>query len=100
MANQTDGTPIVLDTAATIWTGEVRNIRLIQWIDDAGDLADTNTLVMTINASLVTQYMDMGTANERNDTVAWQAGPFNPGIPVSNLVLTTLDGGVVHIWID
>lgn len=100
MSNQTDGTPIVLDTPATIWNGENRNVRLVQWIDDAGDVDDTNTLVMTINATVITFYMDMGTAAERNDAVAWQAGPFSPGIPVNNLVLTTLDGGVVHVWID
>jgi hypothetical protein len=104
MANQTTGNPMVLDTAETIWTGQNKSVRLIQWINDAGDINNTNAdLVFTINTTEITLKIDKHDTDasvDENDVIAYQAGPFNPGIGVTNLVLTTIDAGVLHVWLS
>lgn len=104
MANQTTGNPMVLDTAGTIWAGPNKSVRLIQWINDAGDIvAATNDCVFTVNTSTITLKVDKhdtAASQDDNDVIAYQAGPFNPGIGVTNFVLTTLDAGVIHIWLS
>ena len=104
MANQTTGNPMVLDTPATIWSSGTKNIRLIQWINDAKDIIEaTNDCVFTVNTTLITLKVDKhdtAASQDDNDVIAYQAGPFSPGINVNNFVLTTLDAGVIHIWLS
>jgi len=104
MANQTSGNLMVLDTVGTIWSDGTKSIRLIQWINDAGDVNNTNAdCVFSIDQTTVTLKIDKHDTDasvDENDVVEYQAGPFNPGIPVHSFVLTTLDAGVVHIWIS
>jgi len=104
MANQTTGNPMVLDTAATIWASGTKKVRLIQWINDAGDINNTNAdLIFTINTTTITLKIDKHDTDasvDENDVIAYQAGPFNPGIGITNFVLTTLDAGVLHVWLS
>ena len=104
MANQLTGNPLVLDTAATIWSSGTKQVRLIQWINDAGDINVTNAdLVFTVNTTDITLKIDKhdtAASQDDNDVIAYQAGPFNPGIGVTNFTLTTLDAGVLHIWLS
>ena len=104
MANQTTGNPMVLDTTGTIWSSGNKSVRLIQWINDAKDIIEaTNDCVFTVNTSVITLKVDKhdtAASQDDNDVIAYQAGPFNPGIGVTNFVLTTLDAGVIHIWLS
>lgn len=98
MANITAGNPIIVDTAATIWT-DTRNVVLMQWVDDANDIADGDDLQLGFNGTDITIKLQI-TDNTANNAVFWQAGPFSSGIPVNNFVVTTIDHGELHIWLQ
>jgi hypothetical protein len=101
--------PVVKAAAATV-TDKAINLRLIQWIDDAGDIADDDDIVLTINGVALTGKVQIGTTAggaaveavtpNVGNIVVWQIGPFNPGIHVTGLVVTTIDHGAVHVWYD
>lgn len=107
MANKTDTNPMVLDSAAAIWTSipgasyshGPKYVRLIQWIDDAADLTDDDDLVIVINGATITGKIALG-ANTVNNLCVWQLGPFSPGVPVSNFSITTIDHGVLLVFVD
>ena len=100
MANQATANPIVIDTAAAgdVFTGP-QTVRLIQWIDDAADIADNDDLVMSINGVTLTTKLQLDNPGGTG-LAQWTIGPFNPGISVKSLKVTTLDHGVVHVWLD
>jgi len=101
--------PVVQITAATI-TDKTINLRLIQWIDDAADIVDDDDIVLTINGVTLTGKAQIGTTGggaaveavtpNVGNLCVWQIGPFNPGIHVTGLVVTTLDHGAIHVWYD
>jgi hypothetical protein len=99
MANSLNTNPIRVEAAATAWSGKTRRVRLVQWVDDNGDIVDDSTAVLTINGCALTVKIQME-ANINNNPVVWQLGPFNPGIPVDSFVATTLGTGHLHIWYD
>lgn len=108
MANKTDTNPMVLDSAATIWTAQSgaatfslggRKIRQIQWIDDNADIADDDDLVIAINGATITAKIAL-TANEVNNLALWTLGPFNPGIHVHTFIVTTIDHGSLLVFLD
>jgi len=99
MANDLTGNPLVVDTAATLWSKSLKYIREIQWIDDAADIIDDDDLVVVINNATITGKIAL-TANTVNNLAVWKSGPFNPGIPVSNFIVTTIDHGSLLIWLD
>lgn len=110
MANVTDSNPISIDTAAAIWAKTPKYIRQIQWIDDAADIADDDDLVIVVNGVTITTKIQIAntagatpveavTPNIGNICV-WEIGPFNPGIAVHSFAVTTIDHGVLLVWID
>lgn len=100
MASQTDSNPIRMEGAATVWNDNVRKVRLIQWVDDNADLADNSSLVLNINGVALTVVIQLDADDVSwKGAVAWQIGPFSPGIPVSDFVVTTMGTGHLHIWV-
>jgi hypothetical protein len=86
-------------TATTLWNKGTKSVRLIQWIDDAADIVHDSTLTLTINGvALVVKIQPLNDALGFG-AVAWEIGPFSPGIPVSDFAVTTMAHGHVHVWI-
>ena len=100
MANQTAGNPYVIDTAATLWTKTPTRVRLIQWVDDNGDIVDDSTLVLTLNGVALTTKLQLALNVSNYGVVVWQMGPFSPGIVISEFAVTTMATGNLHVWID
>lgn len=104
MANQINSNPIVVDTAATIIAqgATTRSLRLIQWVDDDANIVSGSTLGITINGVTLTFTTLMETTANYGQVplVAWQAGPFSPGINVNHLVVDDMDEGNIHIWFN
>ena len=97
MTNAITGNPMVIDEAASIWTA-TRFVRLIQWVDDAGDVVDTSTWILTVNGVTLTVNYQM-TANV-SPIVIWQIGPFNPALRINSFVVATVGEGAFHVWLD
>ena len=102
MGNTLTSNPIHCDAAGTLWTTSVppKSVRLIQWIDDNGDLVHDSTLVLTINGVALTAKIQPLNDNLAFGAVAWQIGPFNPGISISSFVITTMGTGHLHVWLN
>lgn len=84
---------------ATVVTDQIINLRLIQWIDDAVDIENDSECDITVNGVTLHSQIQMK-ADELSNVVAWEIGPFNPGIPVKGLTVATLTHGAVQIWYD
>ena len=100
MTTQLTGNPMRVEGAATLWTKTPKFVRLIQWVDDAGDLVHDSTAVLTINGCALTVKIQPVNDGLGFGAVAWEIGPFNPGIAISDFVVTTLGTGHLHIWVD
>ena len=98
MANAGTGNVMVLDTVGVIWSNSTKFVRLIQWVDDNGDVVDDATLVLALNGVSITIKYQMA-ANVSN-TIVWQLGPFNPSIPIDSLGLTTMATGNLVVILD
>lgn len=99
MAIQTDSNPLRYDTTTgASWTG-VKFVRLIQWVDLNEDIVDSDELVMTINGVTVQCEVQVAADSLPGGAVIWNIGPFNPGIAIKNFAVTTLDSGVVYVWV-
>lgn len=98
MANALSGNPMTVDTAATLWepTVPAKKIQLIQWIDDAADLADDDDLLMVINGVTVTAKIAL-TINTINNVCVWEMA-FSPPMSIRSFVVTTIDHGLLVIW--
>ena len=102
MAIHTTSNPLRYDTTTgASWSG-TKFVRLIQWVDINEDIADGDTCAMTINGVVVESEIQVeSTANYGTiGAVIWNIGPFNPGVPITNFSVDTLDSGVVYVWID
>ena len=109
MGNSLGTNPVYGDTAATLWSG-LGLVRLIQWVDDAADIADNDDLSFTVNGVTIAVKAQIGTTGggapaenvspNVGNIVVWQIGPFNPGIPMKEFILNTIDHGALHIWLD
>lgn len=91
--------PMRIDEAITAFD-ETRFVRLVQWVDDAGDLTHDSTLVLTIDGCALTVKIQPVADSLGFGAVAWQIGPFNPGILIRTFVVTTMATGHLHIWFD
>lgn len=96
----TTGGVMRVEGAATLWTKTPKAVRLIQWVDDAGDIVDDSTAVLTINGVALTVKLQLEATISNYGVVVWELGPFNPGYIVSDFVVTTLGTGHLHVWID
>lgn len=99
MGNLLTSNPIFIDTAAVAWSTGVKSIRMIQWLDDAADIADGDTLAVIINDATISMVIQV-TDNTANNAAFWTFGPFNPGIPVSYFEVVTLGHGVLSVVVD
>lgn len=99
MANDLTGNPMWIDTAATIWASGNRRIRMIQWVDDANDIADADDLVISINGVTLTFKIQI-TDNTANNLSFWTFGPFDVGIPAHSFVVTTIDHGALLVVLE
>lgn len=98
MANSTDSNPIRMEAAGTAWSGKTKRVMLIQWVDNAGDIVDDSTIVLTINGVALTTKLQLEETISNYGVVVWEIGPFNPGVPVDSFVVTTMATGELHIW--
>ncbi|MDY6834974.1 MAG: hypothetical protein SVY53_09280 [Chloroflexota bacterium] len=109
MANSLASNPLYIDTAATIWTGD-KAVRLIQWIDDNADIADDDDLSITINGVTIAAKAQIATTGggapvenvspNVGNICVWQIGPFSPGVYIHNLIVNTIDHGVLLVWVQ
>ena len=99
MANDTNQNPMVLDSAATIWSTP-KAVRLIQLVDDNGDIVHDTTWTLTINGAPLVVKIQPVNDQLGFGVVAWQIGPFNPGFVIHTFVLTTAGAGNLHVWLD
>jgi len=102
MANSLYTNPIRFDTTTGATWNKTMFVRLIQWVDLNEDLADGDMLLMQINGCPVEAEIQLEVSANFGvvGPAIWTMGPFNPGIPVQDFTLTTLDGGAVYIWVD
>jgi len=99
MGNSLGTNPMRIEDTGTTAFDEMRLVRLVQWVDDAGDIIHTSTLVLTIDGCALTVAYQMEAAINPS-LVLWQIGPFNPGMLISSFVVTTMATGHLHIWLD
>ena len=100
MANAGTGNVLVLDTtsATAVWSGTTKFVRLIQWVDDNGDVVDDATLLLVLNGVSITIKYQMA-ANVSN-TIIWQLGPFERALRIDSLGLTTMATGNLIVILD
>ena len=94
------GNPLTADAAGTFWTSGLKSVRLIQWVDDNGDMAHDNICTLVINGVTITAKIQPVNDGLGFGAVAWQIGPFNPGIVVTSLVASVVTKGSIHVWVD
>ena len=96
MANQLNANPIIIDaTTGGLWTG-TKYVKQAQWVDDAGDIAADDILIMVVNNTTITIKVP---AIDAGATALWEFGPFERGIPWTDLTVTIPHGALV-IWIE
>jgi len=98
MANNLKVNPALIDTQGATSTMNNIKLRLLQWVDDNGDLVHDSTLVLTINQVDFTVKIQPLNNDLAFGAVAWQLGPFSPGIALQELTVKTMATGQVHIW--
>lgn len=105
MANSYYTNPIVLDTTDTTvdgWTpvagkSVTKYVKLAQWIDDAGDIAADDILILTVNGTTITA--KVAAIDTTVSTTHWQFGPFDKGVPWTDLG-ATIPHGILVIWLE
>ena len=95
MANQTTGNPLVFDTSGAAWTG-TKFVKFAQIVDDAGDVAADDIFIIVVNGTTVT--VKVPAIDTNVSTTHWQFGPFERGVPWTDVTLT-IPHGAVHIWL-
>uniref|UniRef100_A0A6M3XJJ7 Uncharacterized protein n=1 Tax=viral metagenome TaxID=1070528 RepID=A0A6M3XJJ7_9ZZZZ len=97
MGNNLVGNPITVDTtAASLWTG-TKYVKQAQWLDDAGDIAASDVLIITVNNATIT--VMVAAVGATVSTTRWQFGPFDKGVPWTNIGVT-IPHGLLIIWIE
>ena len=100
MANNVTGNPITVDTTdTTLWSG-TKTVRQIQWVNDADDIGDASSLVITTSggATPVTITIAVLDVSAYPTSIQWECGPFNPGIPMTDIGVT-ISHGLLLIWL-
>ena len=105
MSNNLNSNPLFFDTTSTaaVWVAKFSapvRIRQIQWIDDNGDLVHDSTLTLTINDVSFSVKIQPLNDQLAFGGVAYQAGPFNPGVPVSVFAVGAMATGNLLVWLD
>ena len=98
MANATKARLIKYDTVTgASWTG-TKYVWQAQWIDDAGDIADGDTLAFTVNGVSLSMTLQAGGFGTPAGTV-WNVGPFGRPHAWDDFTLSTLTHGALWIWL-
>jgi hypothetical protein len=96
MGNLLTSNPVYIDTASSSDIAQKRVV-LIQWQDEAGDVADDDELNITINGVTFSVLFKLNTDVGQQPIVLWKAA-FSTPILVENLVVNTIDQGAVLVW--
>jgi len=97
MANSLYTNPITVDTTdTTLWSG-TKYVKEAKWIDDAGDIAADDILIITVNGATITA--KVAAIDAGPSTTHWEFGPFDRGVPWDT-VGVTVPHGLVTIWIE
>jgi len=98
----TAGNVLQFDTAGatSIITGTLK-IREIQWIQDNDDIVNDDDLVFVLGGvTFTTKAIIEASAVGYQPITIWKMGPFNQGIHVDGMSITTIDHGVLYVVID
>lgn len=98
MGNILTSNPVYIDTAASSDIYDVK-IQLIQWYNEAADLADGEDLALTIDGVSIDMKYNLGSDVGQQAIVVWEAGPFAEPIYVRHFVVDTIDDGAVLVWL-
>lgn len=97
MANNLYSNPITVDTTdTTLWSG-IKYVKLAQWLDDAGDIAQDDIFILTVNGATITA--KVADIDDTESTTHWQFGPFDKGVPWQD-VGATVPHGLLVIWLE
>jgi len=92
MANNLQANPLRVDTAATVIDKECY-VQAIEWISDStAAMAAADTLVMTLNGVPINLLCVIAL------TQTWVV-TFAQPIRVGSLIVTTIDGGALLVWL-
>lgn len=99
MSNHVNGNPIVLDDfGSDVALGDTK-ILLIQWIDDAGNLAHDSIFSYTVNGVTINVKIQPLVNELGFGGVAYQLGPFSSPVSVNDLTIESdTTGGMVVVW--
>ena len=67
--------------------------------DDNGDLVHDSILTLVVNGVEITTKMQPLNDAMAFGAVAWELGPFNPGIVISDFVISAMGEGNLHVWL-
>ena len=99
MANTTTGKVLRFEEAGS--KSGILRVRLIQWVCDAGDIVDGNTLDFTLGEnSNITTLAKIGDDTGQQSCVVYEAGPFNPGLKFDGITVTTITKGELLVWLS
>lgn len=101
MANSVARSPLRIEESATIWAAGTspRYVQLMQWVDNAADIANDSSLVLTINGTQVLTAKLALTADTINNAVVWEMNFSGKPMLIESLVVTTIDKGELIIWL-
>jgi len=97
MANSLGTNPITVDTTDTTLWSDTKYVKEAKWIDDAGDIAADDILIITVNGATITA--KVAAIDAGPSTTHWEFGPFDKGIPWSDVGIT-VPHGLVTIWLE
>ena len=96
MANSLGTNPITVDTTDTTLWSDTKYVKEVKWLDDAGDIAADDILIITVNGATITRKVIAGALIESGYQVF---GPFDKGVPWSDVGIT-VPHGLVTIWLE
>ena len=97
MANELTSNPLKFETAAAK-TGQLQILEIL-WIDDAGDLVDTNTLQIVVNGVTINVHAQKTTDVGWQNPVAFRMGPFTVPLHTDEdgIDVTVIDNGALLV---
>jgi hypothetical protein len=99
MTNALTQNPIMIDTAGdTSMIQTPMQIRCIQWVDDAADIADNSDLVFVIDQATVTLKPQLNLSNPSRG-VAFEMNFGCSARHCNYFRVTTIDAGQLLIWL-
>ena len=100
MAANKKGNPIITTGAEVLWKGATKGVRLIQWIDDDAAITHDSLLTLDLGGGSFTLKIQPLANESAFGAVAYEAGPFNPGLPINYFEVVTMAHGELLVWLD